>query len=233
MERVVEPRERRAGAQEVRPHRQDDRHPAPRRGRRVQQVGEERGPRSLEMRPRLVILRPVGEDLLELVDDDDQPRLRRRVAQRQAGEAGRARARLAVQVVGRASAPGRRRASPSAGRNARRPARPPGSPAGRPPAARSRPSTARSPSIAPALSRGISPASTTDDFPLPDGPSTARNRAPRVARTSRRRSLTSQPVRFSRPKKNRRVVRAERLQPAIGADALVQRARPAPSASGR
>ncbi len=58
------------------------------------------------------------------------------------------------------------------------------------------------PSIAPAFSFGTSPASTTEDLPLPDGPITPRNRTPcDFARTSRRRALTSQPVRFSRPKK--------------------------------
>ena len=58
------------------------------------------------------------------------------------------------------------------------------------------------PSTAPALNRGTSPATTTDDLPLPDGPNTPRNRTPCVARTSPRRALTNQPVRFSRPKKN-------------------------------
>ena len=74
-------RERRTGAQEVRSHRQDDRHAAPRRGRRVQEVGEEHGPDLLEPLPRLVVLRPVGEDLLELVHHHDQPHVLRPVVQ--------------------------------------------------------------------------------------------------------------------------------------------------------
>ena len=86
VEHVVEPGERRAGSQEVRPHRQDDRHPPPRRGRGVQQVGEESGTRLLEPGLRLLVLRPVGEHLLELVDHHEQPRLARRVAQGQPGE---------------------------------------------------------------------------------------------------------------------------------------------------
>ena len=79
-------REGRAGAQEVRPHRQDHRHPAPRRGRRVQQVGEERIPGLLEPLAGLVVLRTVGEDLLELVDHQDQPHVFRSVVQGHLGE---------------------------------------------------------------------------------------------------------------------------------------------------
>ena len=57
---------------------------------------------------------------------------------------------------------------------------------------------------APALSFGTSPARTTDDLPLPDGPITPRNRATcDFARHPRRRALINQPVKLSRPKKKR------------------------------
>ena len=159
----------------------------------------------LELGRRLVILRPVGEDLLELIDDDHQPRLGGRIGA----------ASGATNCVQRRGVPpseqrtsglqvGRRRASDRPGRANRAVSTTCRLPrADHPPAARSRSATARSPRSPPPLSLGISPASTTDDFPLPDGPSTARSRTPCGARTSRRRSLTSQPVRFSRPKKNR------------------------------
>ena len=80
-EHCGELRERRAGAQEVGPHRQDDRHPSPRRGRRIQEIGEEAVPVLIEPDSRRAFLRPVGEDLLELVDHHDQPLVLRPIVQ--------------------------------------------------------------------------------------------------------------------------------------------------------
>ena len=60
-----------AGAEEVRPHRQDHRHAAPRRGRRIQEIGEELVPVPLEpLAAPESSCGPVREHLLELVDDD-------------------------------------------------------------------------------------------------------------------------------------------------------------------
>ena len=55
------------------------------------------------------------------------------------------------------------------------------------------------PSIAPRRSAGIRPARTTDDFPEPDGPTTARNRDASSSCSSRPRSRF---VTASRPKKS-------------------------------
>ena len=62
-----------AGPQEVGPHGQDDGHAAGGRGGGVQQAGEEGGAANLEPLPHLIVLGPVGEDFLELVDHDHQP----------------------------------------------------------------------------------------------------------------------------------------------------------------
>ena len=86
VEHVVEPLERGAGAQKVGPHRQDDGHPPRRRSRGVQEVGEERVAAFRERLLLLFVLRPVGEDLLELVDHDEEPGLGRGSIQSHAGE---------------------------------------------------------------------------------------------------------------------------------------------------
>ena len=79
-------RERGAVAEEVGPHRQDDGHLAPQDGGGVEQAGDERRAELLEPLPGLVILRAVGEDLLELVDDEQQSRVVRFAAQGHTGE---------------------------------------------------------------------------------------------------------------------------------------------------
>ena len=40
------------------------------------------------------------------------------------------------------------------------------------------------PGTAPARNAGMSPALTTDDFPIPDGPTTVTSRSPQIASTS-------------------------------------------------
>ena len=82
------------------------------------------------------------------------------------------------------------------------------------------------PSIAPRRSAGTSPARTTDDFPLPLGPTTARNRV------SASRS-TSCPTSSSRPKKSAASAFLERTQALVGvrhvAPGRPERARPPPA----
>src|SRR5271166_4807671 len=206
-EHCGELRERRAGAEEIRPHRQDHHYPAPRRGRRIQEIGEERGPDLLKPLACLVVLRAVGEDFLELVNHDQQPAV--------VGLARELQADVAIKFGGGLLSIGTQVSEqflllPRLGErgvgadllaqqgNDLLGQRLSGSLPGRMIATGQR----SLPAIAPSIRLGTRPASTTDDLPLPDGPSTPRNRTPCSARTSRRRALTSQPVRFSRPKKN-------------------------------
>ncbi len=62
----------RASTQEVGPHRDDDRNATPWPRRSMQEIVEEAASGLLEPCSHAIVDGPVGEDLLELVDDDKQ-----------------------------------------------------------------------------------------------------------------------------------------------------------------